>query len=86
MPFFPFTSQHAKFFVVGDLSSPVGSRPIKIIDTGVVGDEVKPGDHISRWGWLMEFGEGCISIEELEKVGSTGPMTRARLHCLRHSS
>lgn len=57
-----------KPFIVGDLTSPLGSKPIQIIEDGDGGDTVQDGDHVSRWNWVMEWGDGCLKPSELEKV------------------
>lgn len=58
------------YFVVGDLSGDPrpSSKPIRFVASDDVGNDVRDGDRVSRWGWLMEWGEGCIRPAELEKV------------------
>jgi hypothetical protein len=74
----------AQPFVVGDLSAPIGSRKVATIgsdDTVRIAIEsytaitdtlllLNVGDLVSRWGWLMEWGEGCVKPPELEAVSS----------------
>lgn len=64
------SESRARPFIVGDLSRSVreSQRIAQYIDRTELLETTQEGDVFTRWGWLGEWGDGCVRPTQLETV------------------
>lgn len=57
-------------FVVGDLKRSLRESVAQAVhvDTGDELETTLPGEVFTKWGWIGEWGDGCVRPSQFEKV------------------